>query len=277
VIPGSPSADLAVTTFTDVPDPVVAGQNLTYTVVVTNNGPSPATGVRLTDFPLPANTQFVSTSAGTFDPANNRVVAELGNLAVGGTATVVIVVRPTAPAIGTTLFNTVGASANEADPNLTNNQTQVTTTQVIAPGADTTGPTVVSLQRFGFHARPTRLVLTFSEALNPVRATDLVNYRLTGPTGGVVRILSAVYDPVTQTVTLQPARRLSLHRTFRLIVTSGSTTGVTDLAGNALDGDGDGSPGGAFVGRINRASLAEFPRGIARTAFAFPRHRLRAR
>jgi uncharacterized repeat protein (TIGR01451 family) len=263
--PVAATADLAVTTFTDSPDPVAAGQDLTYTIVVTNNGPSPATGVRLTDFPLPANTEFVSTSVGSFDPANNRVVADLGNLAVGGTATVVIVVRPTIEAIGTTLFNTVGASANEADPDLTNNQTQVTTTQVIAPSADTAGPTIVSLQRFGFHARPTRLVLSFNEALDPARAADLANYRLVNARGAVIRIRSATYDPETRTVTLLPARLLNLHRTF-VLTTSGS--GITDLSGNALDGDGDGRNGGDFTGKVNLSIFADHPGQARRSAGA---------
>ena len=114
-------ADIVVSTFTDAPDPVAAGQDLTYTITAKNNGPAPATNVVLTDFPLPANVQFVSTSAGAFDAANNRVVASLGNLPVGGTATVTIVVRPTTAASGTTLFNTVAVTAAETDPNPTNN------------------------------------------------------------------------------------------------------------------------------------------------------------
>ena len=56
-------ADIVVSTFTDAPDPVAAGQDLTYTITAKNNGPAPATNVVLTDFPLPANVQFVSTSA----------------------------------------------------------------------------------------------------------------------------------------------------------------------------------------------------------------------
>src|SRR5829696_3736146 len=36
------SADQAITSATDSPDPVVPGNNITYTVIVTNNGPDPA-------------------------------------------------------------------------------------------------------------------------------------------------------------------------------------------------------------------------------------------
>src|SRR5947199_1360632 len=51
-------ADLAVTK-SDSPDPVVASQNLTYTINFVNNGPSDAQTVTVTDA-VPANTTFVS-------------------------------------------------------------------------------------------------------------------------------------------------------------------------------------------------------------------------
>jgi uncharacterized repeat protein (TIGR01451 family) len=55
----SPAVDLMVSSFTAAPEPVVAGANLTYTAVVTNNGPSPATSVALTS-PLGATVSYVS-------------------------------------------------------------------------------------------------------------------------------------------------------------------------------------------------------------------------
>ena len=48
----NPMADLAVTK-SDSPDPVLVGQQLTYTVGIQNNGPSTATSVSLSDT-LPA-------------------------------------------------------------------------------------------------------------------------------------------------------------------------------------------------------------------------------
>jgi uncharacterized repeat protein (TIGR01451 family) len=51
-------ADLSVVK-TDNPDPVMPGDNLTYTIILTNNGPSNAQNVALTDV-VPANTTFVS-------------------------------------------------------------------------------------------------------------------------------------------------------------------------------------------------------------------------
>src|SRR5438045_1809106 len=56
------AADLSITK-SDSPDPVLAGNNLTYTIAVTNGGPSVARGVQVTD-PVPANTSFVSADSG---------------------------------------------------------------------------------------------------------------------------------------------------------------------------------------------------------------------
>ena len=53
-------ADLSITK-TDSPDPVTAGKNLTYTVQVTNGGPSTASAVTVTDT-LPAGVTFVSAT-----------------------------------------------------------------------------------------------------------------------------------------------------------------------------------------------------------------------
>ena len=54
------SADLSITN-TASPVPVLAGNNITYTQVVTNNGPSTATSASLTEV-TPPNTTFQSVS-----------------------------------------------------------------------------------------------------------------------------------------------------------------------------------------------------------------------
>ncbi|HWQ33398.1 MAG TPA: FG-GAP-like repeat-containing protein [Blastocatellia bacterium] len=91
--------DLAIT-MTDSPDPVIfnSGQNLTYTINVTNNGPVAATGVVVTDT-LPANAVFISATpgAGTCSQSGGVVTCNLGNLAVNASAGISIVITPPNP------------------------------------------------------------------------------------------------------------------------------------------------------------------------------------
>jgi uncharacterized repeat protein (TIGR01451 family) len=59
-VPVAPSADLAVG-IADAPDPVTIGQNLVYTITVTNNGPSTADAVMVTN-PTPTGLTFLSNA-----------------------------------------------------------------------------------------------------------------------------------------------------------------------------------------------------------------------
>jgi uncharacterized repeat protein (TIGR01451 family) len=122
-----PGADLAITK-TDSPDPVKGGQNLTYTIVVTNNGPSTATGVTMTD-QLPKNAGYASaaTTKGscTAKPSRALVTCALGDMASGTSATITIVVK--SPTKGT-ITNTASVTATSPpDPNPSNNTATATT------------------------------------------------------------------------------------------------------------------------------------------------------
>jgi uncharacterized repeat protein (TIGR01451 family) len=118
-------ADLAVVK-SDQPDPVVAGATLTYTVQVTNNGPSYAQNVILTDT-LPAGVAF-----GTATPAQssgpNPLVWNVGDLGVGASEVYTVVVTVGADVVsGTTLTNRVTVASNMPDPDLENNDAEETT------------------------------------------------------------------------------------------------------------------------------------------------------
>jgi uncharacterized repeat protein (TIGR01451 family) len=124
-------ADLAVTV-SRTADPLYVGRALIYTIGVTNLGPSPATGVTVTDA-VPAGLQLVSssTSQGAVGSASNVVTATLGSLAPGTGAVVTIQTTPLLPG---NFVNTAAAVANETDPALTNNSAQ--TSAVVNPAAD---------------------------------------------------------------------------------------------------------------------------------------------
>jgi uncharacterized repeat protein (TIGR01451 family) len=121
-----PGMDLALTK-SDTPHVVRVQKNLTYTLIVENNGFSTSTGVVLTD-PLPPGTLFcgVTSSQGSSTYSNGVVECSLGTLMPGASAMVTIVLVPTQ--IGY-LTNEASVSAKEMEVNMTNN-TAVTTTLV---------------------------------------------------------------------------------------------------------------------------------------------------
>jgi streptogramin lyase len=124
------------------------------------------------------------------------------------------------------------------------------------PSSFTTPLQVVKLSRYGFGAQPTLLVLTFDEPLNPVQARKLSNYRLTGPLGDRIPIAAVSYQADSRTVTLWVGRRLPLRYDYRLTVNGASPGALRDLAGNVLDGNGDGLPGSNYSVIVNRRLLA---------------------
>ena len=156
-----PQIDLQISK-TDSPDPVVAGNNLTYTLSITNNGPLPATGVVVTDV-LPAGVTFVSanSNAGTVSEASGTVTGNVGNLAVSGTATITIIV--TVPSSRTTsISNTATITGNEFDTNSANNTSS--------------SATAVTQQ--------TDLAITKTDAPDPVTSAGTLTYTLTVTNNG---------------------------------------------------------------------------------------------
>jgi uncharacterized repeat protein (TIGR01451 family) len=119
VVANANSADMAIVK-TATPNPSVSdGDTLTYTLVVTNNGPASATNVIVTDV-LPSDVTWLSqtTTAGTCSEAGGTVTCLLGTMADTATATITILTIAGAPG---TVSNTATVTADQTDPNLTNN------------------------------------------------------------------------------------------------------------------------------------------------------------
>ncbi len=236
-------ADLVLEKVVNDPLPAL-GQIIIYTLTLSNNGPDRATNVDVTDM-LPAGVSVVSElpSQGTYEPATGLWI--VGTVNLGSPQTLVIQAR-----IVSTLPQTNTATithADQYDPAPTSNTDGVT---VIVTSAN--APTVTDLQRFGFHAQPTEFTLTFSSALDPATAQDRRNYTLrpVGPKGHVgekIRIVSAVYSPLSQTVTLHPAHRVYLFRHYKLVVNGTAPSGLASPSGVLLDGSGHGIPGTNYV------------------------------
>ena len=131
---GPATAALSVTNV-DSADPVTAGTNATYTLVVTNNGPESTTDAVLLDT-LPPGFAFVSAGPAAAGCAETGgvVTCNLPTL-LGGTSTTVRIVATT-PSQMTTFSNTAYvSSASTYDPDTSDNVV-VETTEVILPVAD---------------------------------------------------------------------------------------------------------------------------------------------
>lgn len=118
------SHDLAVSLAISDPFPN-PNATVSYTITVTNNGPHDSTGASLSDL-LPNGVVYVSDMAtqGGYDPGTGDW--NIGNLAYGDSASLVITVTVNTP-VGTSVENTADDLAgSEVDPYLSNNQDAVT-------------------------------------------------------------------------------------------------------------------------------------------------------
>ncbi len=126
----APTADLSVTK-TASPDPVTTGDDLTYTVTVTNNGPDPATSVTVTDN-LPPETTFVScssTGSGVCGGSGNNRTVTFALLPSGASETITFVANVNCSvADGTVISNTATVSSSTPDPDPNNDSSTATAT-----------------------------------------------------------------------------------------------------------------------------------------------------
>jgi uncharacterized repeat protein (TIGR01451 family) len=123
-------ADLSLTK-SDSPDPVLENALLTYTLQVENAGPDPATNVVVSD-DLPSQVDPVSAdpSTGNCDTKGKKVSCELGTLASGASATVMIEVRPTKAGV---ITNEAEVESEVEDPQPANNRDAENTAVTEAP------------------------------------------------------------------------------------------------------------------------------------------------
>jgi len=115
-------ADLKVEK-TAAPTPVVPGEDVTWTMTVTNNGPSTSIGETVTD-DLPDEVTFSAASAGCSE-ANGTVTCAVGELAPGASQEFTITAQ-VASSLDTCLRNTATVSG-QFDPDTSNNSSTICT------------------------------------------------------------------------------------------------------------------------------------------------------
>jgi large repetitive protein len=116
---------------------VLPGGSISYTITVTNNGPSDATGVTLTDT-LPSTLSFGvqaqrSGPAFTFSHNGNAISDTIATLPASASATLIIVadLNLSTPA-GTVVSDTVSVTSTSTDNNLANNTATATVNAIMS-------------------------------------------------------------------------------------------------------------------------------------------------
>jgi uncharacterized repeat protein (TIGR01451 family) len=129
----SGAADLAIATAA-LPDPIVAGTSVTYTITVTNDGPDAAADVTVADS-LPDSTTYISCAAtadGVCDGLGNDRTVTFASLPAGATASITLVAWVNASvADGAEIANTATVRPTTAyDPSPANNAATAAATAV---------------------------------------------------------------------------------------------------------------------------------------------------
>jgi len=205
-------ADIQITK-SDSPDPVTAGQSLTYTLIVTNNGPSDAINVTLTDNVSSKiqNPEYSLDSGTTWNSWTSPL--NIGNISDGDSKKVLIkgVVDPLATG---NITNIASVSSDTFDYNLLNNVAIERTSILTANyGVDVTAPA-------GQSGNPGTTVTYLFTVENTGNTSDDFTLSLSG--NSWISIITSPSSPVT--IAAGATQNVSVEVT----IPSGAAGGATD-------------------------------------------------
>lgn len=239
IVPGATSANLSVTK-TASPNPAIVGASLTYRIILTNNGPSPATNATVTDV-LPLGPSFISATATQGScSGTTTITCNFGNLAKGNSATANITVVPQAAG---QLSNTANATASETDPDTADNSaTALTTVTTQANGPSMLDPNLSVKTLVTGLSQPTMMAFI---GANDFLVLEKDTGRVRLVTNGVLQ--AAALDLAVNSASERGLLGIALHPNFNInrfvyLYWTESSTGVdsTNLAdvpllGNRVD------------------------------------------
>ncbi len=261
--PSAGTADLSLSS--SAPSQSVQGSPILVVATILNEGPDAAGSTFLVET-LPPSVEAVEAvpNQGTASVVNGVLTVDFGTLASGGSAFVRITVTST---VATTLNFSGSVSAAQPDPVAANNTTSASTlvsAAAMGPVAGVTShvtivPPVITSVRLASTGKGARkimnVVLVLNEALDPGSVIGAA-FSLTKPKPGrhrrgqapprvPVRIKAISYSPANPlVVTITPAIKGAWPKGMILAISGTAPTGLRDLAGTQLDGDGDGRAGG---------------------------------
>jgi uncharacterized repeat protein (TIGR01451 family) len=239
-----PEADMAITK--TAPASATAGQQLTYQLVATNNGPSGATNVTISD-PLPSTLTFVSATASqgvTTNYANGTFTATVASLPNGQSATVNLTTTIAATASGT-IKNVATVSADQPDPNLTNNTATATTN--VTPVQPQTDPDITLKKSANLPSVTVGQNLTYTLTATNDSLTPATNATISDPLPTGVTYVSAVIPTQSQTQGTASFANNQVQAVFPTLAANASATltivvNVTSAAGSLITNIGSVTP-----------------------------------
>ncbi|MGA8867288.1 MAG: hypothetical protein WB510_09985, partial [Candidatus Sulfotelmatobacter sp.] len=237
VVATAGQADLALSTAA-TPPTVIAGNNITYTQTVTNNGPGAASNVSFAEV-IPANTTFLSVSApaGWTCTVTTSVTCADPNLASGTSADIIVVVN-VAPSVSVaTITANSSVSATTADPVSADNSTTVVTnlrdacdltvTNTGVPSPVAAGGSITYTQTVSNGGPSNCSTATFAEA-TPSN-TSFVSVAVVTTGGGTWTCPNAA--PVSCTnPSVPPGSTATITAVYNVAAGTGAGTIITDIA-----------------------------------------------
>jgi len=193
--------DLSVTKAGSPATQTLGTGNITWTIVVTNNGPDTDTGVTIAD-PMPAGNTFVSATTTQGTCTGGAILhCSIGTMAAGASVTIALT---TTPSTAGNQANTVTVVGDRPETNTANN-TASATVLVVAPH---TPPTVfcVAVSKVTptqlFVGRKTKLTIHVTQNQKAVKG---VHVRITGPKTNIRTGASNSKGVITQQLKMKKA------------------------------------------------------------------------
>ncbi|HKS22366.1 MAG TPA: hypothetical protein VJZ76_06185 [Thermoanaerobaculia bacterium] len=211
----TPKADLSITKTAGT---AVAGQTANFTITVTNNGPSDATSVTVSD-PAPAGTTWASNSGG----CTSAFPCALGTLIPGQSVTINTAFALPSNATGTVTNTATVASSTTSDPNGTNNTANATAS--VTQSAD------LSITKSGPSNAIPNSTIAYDVTVTNLGPSDATGVTISDPTPSRLTFVSAsgacASYPCT-IATIAAGASKSIHATYS--VSSGPVTTITNTA-----------------------------------------------
>jgi uncharacterized repeat protein (TIGR01451 family) len=192
--------DLSITKAGSPATQTLGDGNITWTMVVTNNGPSAATGVTIAD-PMPAGNTFVSATTTQGSCTGGAILnCTIGTMASGATVTITLVTTPSTVGAQT---NTANVAGSRPETNTANNAASATvqTVGVITPPVFCVAVSKVTPEQL-FVGRKTGLTIHLTQNKKAVKGVHVL---IKGPKLNIRTGASNAKGIVKQTVKMKKA------------------------------------------------------------------------